>query len=849
WSENEDDLKGDASGPGVGTYHLGTGYAHANVNQYELDLGYFSDKLERGKTYYARLRATEYDGSRVVYSPEIRPFTIPDRRVKLYLGDFPEEQGKVDEGATRDGVEYSEGTFARVRATPGTGYYLSGWKLADTEEGLADAQVILESYGRTVYSFLMPGRDQWILPVFVVEGFSVLRGVQRYPWNNLVDIDYHLTTNYAEWASAKLTLQVSIDGGEYRDIANFRDPADTNTVVDLSVRSDATTKLYEPGWHRITWDANADGVAVFSRNVRYRLCVQGQNGATTTDAYTDPTPVAMLDTRRGAVRIVKNPATDLLPFAYSAADWVSYPYVPGANRPVNIQLAPVATDAPVGTWHFAMGTAADEAASDGSYTYSDNQQSMKEVADRVMFFAGEDEEGRQEWGSRTAYGLVKAIHTSAKGTLVAYFRFPDLTFRVLQRSPVAEDYWFKVSDELLKSVGYSRVNITETDRADVRNRLNAFQPNHLRRWETLVTGADRVLPYTMDVDPKSVAGKEQSETEITVGMRPAVADEQYGYFVKYDLRKARSGEWDPQCEPQDDETKLTIKLDENASGLYRVYTLIIPFDNLAITNEIPATNIVGVLRVASTQADTLTAVPWRALATDPVYAANVSVANYLKTAGLDAGDEILALGSDGTTYAGWTLKSDHSWEPMTTTTIDKVAVAPGAENKLLTRGVAAWVRRRNPLKDGKVRPYYIYGQFEEKNVATFIAGGTAVKPGFTILGRPGLRPLDVNKDLDWQNFANPRGSSDVNFGDVIVVPEALVGEVAVGRLTLTYEETADGMKWGYWRTYREGRLMKTKFETDIHVAPGRAFWYTRRGTHFNLKWLLTWPELKPAGNN
>ncbi|MGN0848037.1 MAG: hypothetical protein ACI4RA_11745, partial [Kiritimatiellia bacterium] len=860
WSENEADLEGDLSKSK--TYDLGTGRVLDGDSQGVLEIAYF-EPLERGKTYYVRLEATDADGARVVLSPEIRPFEIPNVKFKLYLGDISVTGVNVT-GATPEGTEYTEGSLVTVTAAVPEKYHVSGWKMAATKEGLASAEMIVASLGRTQYSFLMPSEDQWIVPVVEQTVYPLLlRGVQRYPWKNLVDIDYNLGGDYSGngyW----LRFYVTIDGGEAKELTKFLDPKTLKTV-------DLNGQFCGKGWHRVTWDANADGVAQFSQNVKYSLQYYDFNEGKWLESKWSPTGV--MDTRRGAVRIVNKFADDLLPFTYSAANWVVYPYESvGSDVKVSITLTPVATTAAVGTWwNGTSDTATDEDASDGTYDYADNQASMTDVASAVSFFEGNDVEGRWEWGDRRAYGLVKAVHTIDDGktaqSMTAYFRFPELTFQVLQRSPVAKEYKFIVNDTFLKDrLNHSRVDISEMQREEVRNRLNARQPNHLRLWETLVTGtyADRMKPYTMNVAPESVTGAAQPAAAISVGMPPATQDQQYGYYVQYELRKAEDGAWNPQGARKDTANEafdIALTSADAASGLYRVYTLIIPFDNAAIVNEIPATNIVGVLGVVSKSANTMAAVPWRALASDPVLATDVKVANYLKTAGLDAGDSILALAANGQTYEGWTLEADHTWKPVTTVSVDGVTVASGAEVQTLPRGDAVWVRRAKPVDDqGNPRPFWIYGQFEIDNPVTHIDDGKADAPSFTMLGRPGLRPLELNKDIDWQFFPVERGAIEGNFGDVIVVPEALVGNVPMGRLVLTWERVADEtpkdgtpkdekLKWGYWHTYREGRLMKSKFETDIHVPPGRAFWYTRRGTGFNVPWALKWPEVNgPEAN-
>lgn len=85
---------------------------------------------------------------------------------------------------------------------------------------------------------------------------------QRYPWNGLVDIDY--TVSYeggdAPVDSAKESLQFKV-------INNGVSPATTTVAYSLS-KCPAPTSA---GSHRITWNANADGVDFVSSDVTVEI--------------------------------------------------------------------------------------------------------------------------------------------------------------------------------------------------------------------------------------------------------------------------------------------------------------------------------------------------------------------------------------------------------------------------------------------------------------------------------------------------------------------------------------------------------------------------------------------------
>ena len=260
WSEDESALHGDGANAFV--FEYGQGYVLDGVQQGTLS--FFDPRLERGKTYYTRLKCVDELGGRTAYSPEILPFSIPE--VVAWLTLSPNYANGTVSGVTTTGDAHPIGSEVVVSATPASGYYLAGWKTASTAGELASAGFAPNSIGRTRYALVLE-EDTWIVPVFKELETMILRGVQRYPWNNLVDIDYYLKDDVT---NARLVFMVTDEvSGRTVTMRSFRD----NTDVSQPITVGGTPALRQPGWHRITWDANADGVAVFSRNVTYTLQV------------------------------------------------------------------------------------------------------------------------------------------------------------------------------------------------------------------------------------------------------------------------------------------------------------------------------------------------------------------------------------------------------------------------------------------------------------------------------------------------------------------------------------------------------------------------------------------------
>ena len=88
---------------------------------------------------------------------------------------------------------------------------------------------------------------------------------QRYPWNGLVDIDYTI-----ECAEGAFGVD---DNLEVLMIDNSVTPAVTNRAITFLQAPLPMT----PGKHRITWDANADGVTTYVENATFRVKITHYN--------------------------------------------------------------------------------------------------------------------------------------------------------------------------------------------------------------------------------------------------------------------------------------------------------------------------------------------------------------------------------------------------------------------------------------------------------------------------------------------------------------------------------------------------------------------------------------------
>ena len=419
-------------------------------------------------------------------------------------------------------------------------------------------------------------------------------------------------------------------------------------------------------------------------------------------------------------------------------------------------------------------------------------------------------------------GLIKLIHITTKtvGSTVstnaietAYFQFPEAAFEATQRKTGGK-LPIKVVEELLASLGYNRAQGFTQDA--VNENLDKKQANGLRKWENIVTGTDEnqlLLSTAAEVEGGLTLNIALTET----GKQGRVDT---GYHVRYDLRKYDDGDggWKSVGEIKDSPNFSIQLLDEanksvGATGFYRLTTLIIPDNELSVTNEIPSTNIVGVLEVASTLTNTLAAVPWVALATDPDSAKvqSMKVSGYVNTSHLENGDSV-QVATDGLIYRGWSWdQSLKQWIGASTVTASGVFDAFSAEEQPLYRNSAVWVSREKP----ETKPFFLVGQYSGTPVYLTIKGGTAAAPVCTLVPNPSIKAMKVN-DYDWNEYPAD--------GDIIRIPN--------GKSVPVVLRWKDGA-WG--RYVYDPQTYMSEWRTDATVPAGTGFWYHRCAGGFSLE--------------
>ncbi|MBR3923842.1 MAG: hypothetical protein IKJ45_12065, partial [Kiritimatiellae bacterium] len=516
----------------------------------------------------------------------------------------------------------------------------------------------------------------------------------------------------------------------------------------------------------------------------------------------DITLVSLDDVDNEIRDVTRDPQTGKLnieEITFSSGDWVLNAAYSNKNWHVRVMAAPAAeingSLEEVGPRCTFFDTGASESGViDPDNVTLSNKEEPTQRSTPVSY-------GREDsfvWNAKS-HGLVKLIHMTYRtagsteetnAVEQAYFRFPEAAFTVANRQG-GERLPITLVEELVSSLGYNRASGYTVD--EVNSTLDAKEANGLMKWENLVTGtpADELLLCT------AVHGGDDESLAIEFCNQTNVVSEGMGFDVRYALMKSVGGAWqrvgDVSERPAFTLPLLNANVSANAGGFYRVATLLVNDEN-SVTNEIPSTNIVGVLEVSGALAESFMSVPFVELGRDPAIADNynLGVTNYAYTPLLNTRDAIQAADKDSL-WRKWDWnKTAGKWEGAITVT--KNGVHPGieADDFMLSRTGAVWVSRADVSK-----PLFVVGQYTASPVQLTVKGASAGARAYTLVPNFGIGAFSVN-DYEWG--ANPAEGDEIRLSD--------------GR-TLTWS----GETWG--------RNENGVWISDDRLPAGTGFWYVR----------------------
>lgn len=255
--------------------------------------------------------------------------------------------------------------------------------------------------------------------------------------------------------------------------------------------------------------------------------------------------------------------------------------------------------------------------------------------------------------------------------------------------------------------------------------------------------------------------------------------------------------------------------------LIAIMTMMASASALAVSSS----NVFGILRVDSSQPETIISVPW--IAADSV-TANIKVADLVLTTNLTAGDMLYYY--NGTTsfeYEAWVLtettiggEATKVWSPVTTVSQAGITAGEHAGTRAVPRGAALFIVRKNYNNE----PIYLYGRHTTGAATTQVVAGSVDSatgkstPAYTLIA-PAL-PNDV--DI---NTVTMTGTP--NAGDFI--------QTKVGGQLFYREVTTGVWKWCV-ETQKRGQTTYDASSAKTTIPHGQGCWYVSVGGAPKFTW-------------
>lgn len=282
----------------------------------------------------------------------------------------------------------------------------------------------------------------------------------------------------------------------------------------------------------------------------------------------------------------------------------------------------------------------------------------------------------------------------------------------------------------------------------------------------------------------------------------------------------------------------------------------VPNDVCAEESPVYSSNIHAMVKVLSTNYNTIIAMPWMFYTPDGAATTNLPIDHLVRPTNLTTGDIILALTNDSNSatweakYASWQLVEMESkekvgdytcryWKPVVTVTrnemdgkgrTDIFNVDHGA--MALQRGYGIWLYRKKPVDEkGVPIPFYLYGQYVHGGTNVVISGGSDAVPRYVMLANPLPDQVVKLNDIAWD-------WDHIGENDRIIIPTDHNQDIYCLRLKVRGGGLAE--QWCYAQMTTTGKMQKTTYITDIPFNPHVGFWYVRRTAgEMNFTWNLS----------
>lgn len=258
--------------------------------------------------------------------------------------------------------------------------------------------------------------------------------------------------------------------------------------------------------------------------------------------------------------------------------------------------------------------------------------------------------------------------------------------------------------------------------------------------------------------------------------------------------------------------------------------------------DVAFSNIVGVVRVMSTNHYTLVSVPFGAVGMD-LENASITLEKLVQMVNLGRNDRMELYSEAGDMMNAWQINRKGVWAPINGSYIDEtgkridITLDP-ADVQRVDRGWALRIYRNTPTDaDGNALPIYLIGQYDKLHGERKLRKGNWIIPRKSLVSFPGIRPFDLSTIQEGVYVGNTEAYSDEISLITDGAPIAYLPHLDVDGKTIIWGHYVETVKWV---KDKRGNLVEKKTRTwqedDTIVPLGMGFWYISRGGEPVVKW-------------
>ena len=252
---------------------------------------------------------------------------------------------------------------------------------------------------------------------------------------------------------------------------------------------------------------------------------------------------------------------------------------------------------------------------------------------------------------------------------------------------------------------------------------------------------------------------------------------------------------------------------------FSIFLSVMLVAGVSLAGAVESAATFGVLKVASTNVETVVSVPWVAAGTGE----SVKVKDFVKTANMTAGDALYLYDASEQSYKEWVLV-DGAWAGATTVKVTGIAAEAG-ENDTLDRGDALIIWRQNYNSgDTPADSIYLYGQYNSTGVTEYEMAyhTTAVKNTL-------FAPINTSGEVV---YLNPKTAAEIDSGKTVVAAESWANvnkkdtikvQDATGYAVFLSWNNSES-KWGVYNAFANEGAGGWTYDAAV-IQPGMGAWY------------------------